>query len=580
LLWVAVGTGLRLTHLALKSPWTDEFATLVFSLGHSFQTVPLDQPIALDTLLQPLQPTSAGAKAVIHHLLSEDNHPPLYFVLAHWWMQLFPLENGFVPLWAARSLPALFGAASIPLMFGLGWLTFRSRLVGHLAAAMMAVSPYGVYLAQESRHYTLGILWVIASLACLMVVIRSIRQRSPFPFWVGLLWVVINSLGFATHFFFALTLCAEALVVMGLGWQQFRREKTNPFLQPYGWRIGAVAMGTLGGILVWLPILLNIPSNETTQWIQTHSVGWLTVINPIAQMLASWITMLVLLPIESPDLTVVTLSGLVMLAFLLWALPILWRGFKRLWEQSESHLPTQVLSGFVVGAIALFFLIAYGLGSDITRGARYNFVYFPAVIALLGAILAAAWSGLVPIPKPKRLSFSGGPASPQNRRWPWLRPLTINGKQAVVVILLMGLLSGLTVVNNLGYQKYYRPDLLLPIIQARSDSPVLIATTHETLVQTGEMMGVAWEFKHHLNAAEENSDKPPKFLLAHRNRNPQAATMALQNTLAQLPRPLDLWLLNFHAPVESATNRCVVDSRSQPAVDGYEYQHYHCPARN
>jgi len=42
-----------------------------------------------------------------------------------------------------------------------GW--FRSRLVGQIAAAMMAVSPYGIYLAQEARHYTLAILLIIAS---------------------------------------------------------------------------------------------------------------------------------------------------------------------------------------------------------------------------------------------------------------------------------------------------------------------------------------------------------------------------------------------------------------------------------
>ncbi len=125
LLWSAIGIGLRFTHLASKSPWTDEFSTLVFSLGNSFRTVALDRAIALDTLLQPLQANSAlGASEVVQTLLSETNHPPLYFVLAHWWMDLFPSDNGLVSLWVARSFPALLGAASIPAIFGLGNTSF------------------------------------------------------------------------------------------------------------------------------------------------------------------------------------------------------------------------------------------------------------------------------------------------------------------------------------------------------------------------------------------------------------------------------------------------------------------------
>jgi len=100
---------------------------------------------------------------------------PVYFVLTHLWMKLFP-EGGLVTLWAARSLSAILGAASIPAIFGMGWLVF-ARLVGQIAAAMMAVSPYGIYLAQEARHYTLAILLIIASLCCLVMATRAIHRR-------------------------------------------------------------------------------------------------------------------------------------------------------------------------------------------------------------------------------------------------------------------------------------------------------------------------------------------------------------------------------------------------------------------
>lgn len=537
LAWIVIGTGLRLTHLAAKPPWTDEFSTIVFSLGNSFRTVPLDRAIALDVLLQPLQPNSSGVTAVVQHLLTESNHPPLYFMLAHWWMQLWSSSHGSLTdqVWGARSLSALFGAASIPAVYGLGWLAFRSRLVSQLAAAMMAVSPYGVFLAQEARHYTLAILWVIASLSCLVIATRQIQRQEPLPVWIAVIWVGINFLGVSTHYFFALTLFAEAICLIVLSWRQIRE-----------WQIYVVAAGTLLGCLVWLPAFLNNNhGNELTTWIQTGNRGVLGWISPVFQAIAAWITMLTLLPVEASSLPVVMASGFVMLVFLLLAVPIIRRGIIIQLKQPATRLMTQLFAGVVCSAIALFFFFTYALGVDLTRGARYNFVYFPAVIVLLGASLAASWN-------PLRKSTSNSRAT----------------KTKVALIWLMGLVSGLTIVCNLGYAKYYRPDILVPLIQQVSHSSVLIATTHKTHVQTGEMMGIASEFKLSGSAAT------PLFLLAHQDQNPNTSTTALQDTLTQLPRPLDLWLVNFHAPIKLSD--CVAVPQSLPHVNGYDYKLYRC----
>ena len=58
--WFIIGLGLRFTNLTAKPPWIDEFATIVFSLGNSFLPVPIDQAIAPEILLQPLQPNPAA----------------------------------------------------------------------------------------------------------------------------------------------------------------------------------------------------------------------------------------------------------------------------------------------------------------------------------------------------------------------------------------------------------------------------------------------------------------------------------------------------------------------------------------
>jgi len=595
LLWLLIGTGLRLTQLDAKPPWTDEFSTIVFSLGNSFRTVPLDQAIALDVLLQPMQPNpNAGIADVLQHLFTETNHPPLYFVLAHWWMRLFsPDFGGLASVWAARSLSVLFGTLSIPAIYGLSWLAFRSQLLSQLTAAMIAVSPYGIFIAQEARHYTLLILWVIATLSCLVIATKHIQHRTPIPVWVVVLWGCINAFGISTHYFFVLTLGTEALWLIVLGWRQWtedketrrtrgQRDKVNsprlPRSSPW-WQIFGVAIGTTVGCLVWLPLFLRANGGgELTEWIHSGDRGLLQLISPLFQALGTWISMLYLLPVSADSLFVVIISGLAMLLFFIWLLPILKRGIMTQIKQPTTSLMTQMFTVLVIGAIALFFFFTYVLGIDLTRGARYYFVYFPSVMVLLGASLAVCWK------------------TPTNGQ----KIFPSSGKTSVAIILSMAFISGLIVVYNLGYPKYYRPDLLVPLMQV-SHSPMLIATTHKTHVQTGEMMGLARVFK------LSGSPTTPLFLLAHQDKNPNTSTIALRRTLTQLPRPLDLWLVNFHAslgandpsgearrlpnaalwqsPAEEPVlsyrspvlNGCIADPKSFPPVNGYEYQIYHCP---
>ncbi|HEY9812194.1 MAG TPA: hypothetical protein V6D31_01465 [Candidatus Sericytochromatia bacterium] len=69
----------------------------------------------------------------------------------------------------------------------------------------------------------------------------------------------------------------------------------------------------------------------------------------------------------------------------------------------------------------------------------------------------------------------------------------------------------------------------------------------------------------------------PQFLLAHKgDDDSRTVTDALYRAIAQLPRPLDLWAVNFTATIEPEAQKCVIDSRSLPKVAGYKYRLYHC----
>ncbi|MBH8553123.1 phospholipid carrier-dependent glycosyltransferase [Nostocaceae cyanobacterium CENA357] len=558
LLWLAIGTCLRFWRLASLPPWTDECATIVFSLGNSFRTVPLNQVISSDVLLQPLQSIpSIGINAVIEHLFNESTHPPVYFVLSHFWMKWFSPIGELASIWAARSLSAVFGIVSIPAMFGFGYLAFRSKLVGQMAAAMMAVSPYTIFLARDARHYTLAILLAIASLCCLVKAIQTIYRQQSLPLWVIFAWVVINTLGVATHYFFTLTLCAEGFVLLRYIWH---KSKQKALIQPNLWRIWVVAIGTLMGCLVWIPALQSIPGNELTTWVASSNphVRWL---EPIGRLLLWILSMLLLLPSAFTNLPmmIVIVSGVVTLLFLVWSLPHLVNGLKVQQHNPDTHLAIQILMRYVIVAIALCLCFTYGLGMDLTLAARFQFICVPAIILLLSASLAGCWQQVQ--------NFN-----PHQQKF--LR--VVNGKLVVSIIWLMSMFGGVTATWNLGYLQNQRPDLLASVIQEASQLNVLIATTHLHHGQTGRMMGLAWQFPH-LPA------KNLQFFLAHRDLESKNYTKSMQvfyEQLTKIPRPLDLWLVEFRTQVNLESQQCFPDDQYRKSAGEYSYKLYHCNVQN
>ncbi len=571
LVWIGIGLILRFLNLAGKPPWTDEFATLVFSLGNTFKTVPLDQIITANDLLQPLMvDPHHGVSTAINSLIREDHHPPIYFALANIWGRLFAAPGGLVNLGVMRSLPALCGVLSIPAIYYLASLTFSSAIIAHLSALMMAVSPYGIFISQEARHYTMAVLFVIASLGCLVVAAKNLVNRRSLPWKISLLWVVINTLGMGIHYFFILTLAAQILVLIYLGWQ-YRKNWSNVGKFLAQWRGILIAIiGTIGGSLVWLQLWLYSRDDQMTEWLRNSDRTLLDFINPIFQSAATWVTMIYLLPIEGPNLGVMIFFIVIMVFSLLgWLLPLLYRGIKQGLDNPETTQGITLIGGFAIAAVGIFFAITYLLGMDITRGARYNFVYFPAVIVMVGASLSYFWK------QSSAINFQ----LPQPLNWQKFQLLG-QGRNAVAIVLSLGLLSGLTVATNLGYQKYYRPDMLIPIIQANSTQPIVIATTHNTLVQTGEMMGIAWEWQRSYNTS------PPRYLLAHQEQRECGgdncpASKTLNQQIARSSQPLDLWLINFQAPVK--LNNCTltkVDAQGVSWVNGYGYKFYKCNQNN
>ncbi|PSN13399.1 glycosyltransferase [filamentous cyanobacterium CCT1] len=570
--WFLIALAIRLSFLVSKPLWMDEVATTIFSLGNSSYSVPLDQVISLDQLLTPLSPRpEATVGSAVQYLMQEDNHPPAYFALAHLWMSLFPSVMGVASPWAVRALPALLGALSVPAVYLAGWLGFRSVLAGQISAALMAVSPFGVAMAQEARHYGMTTLMVSLGLVCFAIGAWSLYGAetkepvsAPISPAFGLLWVGVNALAFATHYFTALALLAQALVLLVLAWQQGRSRPQVLWQRPWR-RLYWVMLGTLASCLAWLPVLLNFYGSSQSSNLAIDLSQPMRWLDPIAQMLAGLIFM-VITPITHAQgaigIVAVVLSVLLLLPVLLWLVARLVKARSLVRQSASGRFGLFLMGGFVLAAIALFFAVTYSLEMDITRGHRYNVVFLPGVMVLLGGLLAVFW--------PETLETS--------TRIPFTQ-WRISGRRSVQIIWVAGLVSALFVVSNLAFAKYYAPAQFVRTVQTESTHPVLIGfpnpiQTKPTVIGI-EFLSIGWEIQRHFNPAAPESQwsVPPRFFIWTLPSSPTVPPEAkLADILATLPRPFDLWFLHNHSDLSGYGCTHV----NQASSGSHHYSHYLC----
>lgn len=119
---VAIGSILRFWNITKSSIWHDEGYTMM---------------LAPNGVLEILWRTG------------RDVHPPLYYIVLHYWMVLFGSSEV-----AARSLSAILMIACIPLAYLLVKRLY-SESAARLAALFVAIGPFLVRYSQEARMYAL-----------------------------------------------------------------------------------------------------------------------------------------------------------------------------------------------------------------------------------------------------------------------------------------------------------------------------------------------------------------------------------------------------------------------------------------
>ncbi len=259
---LVLATAARFHGLAAKSLWLDE------ALSWRLQSFPIGTLIA-----------RTGESTTVH--------PPLYFVLLQQWVRL----SGDSEFWL-RAPSAAAGIFTVLAMFGFVYELARfwagdsptaardAGLAGLLAAALLAVNGFHVYLGHQVRGYTLGIwLAVLTS----QMLLRALRLGSVRP------WVVYACLALAfcyTHTLALFTLAAQGyfagMYLLSSG--PARREEGDESTVP-GRPAGACADGgpvplgarrwtgpvlaaavIVAGYLPWLPNTLSQSETLRTSW--------------------------------------------------------------------------------------------------------------------------------------------------------------------------------------------------------------------------------------------------------------------------------------------------------------------------
>jgi uncharacterized membrane protein len=584
-----LGAVLRFAQLEAKPVWLDEILTGLFSLGRSYQNIPLDAVLPLGEFADIFTLNSAASCGQIAQTVAtESTHPPLFFCLTHEWLSR--VQGSWV--WQTRSLCALFGVGAIAAMYGLNRIAF-SREAGLMGAAVMAVSPFAVYLSQEARHYTLPMLLIILSLMGFIQIQKDLHHRGKIRPWVGISWAILNTLGLYIHYFFLLAWVAECLTIFALILGKYfhpgrlglaeptpsaSAKETVTWLSLAGYSVLPLLL-----YLPWLPTLHNHFSRPETDWFKPFEPSWVDSVTPIFQTLAGWVVMIVAFPVENQPLWIVIPSAILMLLWCGYFLIGIVPRIKAVLNNKTTRLSGLSLLGFTAVVLLEYLTIVYGLGKDITSAVRYHFIYYPGICALLGASLIMPPPNLLPKTRFPILARAGGPFDgAQDRLRPYSPTLQGAGAGAgsylIPAFLIVGLISSIFVVSNWVFQKPYNPEGVAQQLNLEPTVPLVVVVGYENMQEVALGLSFALE----LDKIREGNLPETAWAFMTRSPNYQSVWENLGSVSELPPSAVNLWIVapglrqrEYPPQLRLGDRLCNLDP-SQYYRLGIPYQLYRC----
>lgn len=537
---IAIGFILRFWHLELKPLWMDEVITAIFSLGKSYDDLPLNVVLPLRDIpkIFTFQPGVSCAE-IASNIANQSTHPPLFFCVMYQWVKwLGIVGNDWVI--KLRSLPALFGVAAIAVIYGVNYIAF-SPTAGIVAALFMAVSPFAVYLSQEARHYSLPMFLITVSLLGLMQIQKDIVQER-MRVWVWCSWVIINIIGFYTHYFFILDFVAEIATLLIL-WILYT-SKNSAFQRQI---ISAIFLSIVTIIISfspWIFVTFSHAQRSETSWLNAPGI-----FAPFYQTLMNMILMVIALPVENQPLIVIITCGLIMLIFTFWLSLKLFPGLKQLWIQNQTHSATLTLSSFTALVLLQCLVITYYSSKDILSIPRYSFVYYPSFCAIIAASICQ------------------------------IQPTKIKSHQQILIVTLVGLLSSVLVGSNFVFQKPFLPDQVAKNMNLEPSLPLMLVVTYDSY----QDIALGMSFALALEKIRTPTSEIDSFAALHKYPDISHVWTKLSQLSLKATSKSNLWIVapgikrrDYPQQLNlSGQTNCTIDSQNHYRI-GIPYQLYQC----
>ncbi len=132
---------------------------------------------------------------------AKDIHPPLYYLLLHFWRVFGESET------ALRGLSAVAGALSVAAIYALGARLFDRR-TGLIAGALLTLAPVHVWYSQQARMYTWLGFWALLSCLCLVAFLDTRKA------WFAIGYVLASAAALYTHYYTVFVFLAQGVYVL------------------------------------------------------------------------------------------------------------------------------------------------------------------------------------------------------------------------------------------------------------------------------------------------------------------------------------------------------------------------------
>jgi hypothetical protein len=219
---VLVAFGLRVVYLDAQSLRGDEAATILYS------AIPLGDLWELSRITDP--------------------HPPLYYAMLHPWQRVAG-DNSFTMRFAG----VLASVLAVAVLYRVAHQTLGNIPLALLAAALLAINPLQIWLAQDVRSYPFFVLFGLLSSWALWAALKSAPTRSPFrALWPWLFYIVLTVTCVYIHYYTVFLIAFQGIFVL-LNLKHFWNVK-------WKWGFSQVFIGVL--ILPGLGLAYNFVGGE------------------------------------------------------------------------------------------------------------------------------------------------------------------------------------------------------------------------------------------------------------------------------------------------------------------------------